>query len=651
MAALRAALRGMIAFQCVLLAPAVVWAGPITGLVLGPGYAKAAGVLTALAPYIFFSGLAPILTISVNYVGEARRRVPIALATVVLTVGASALLIPSPRGDRRSRRHGHRLRVLHVGASVALPAPAQPAPGPAGVVARVCFDGGGGDGHRACRDRHEGSVPPRLAPRRVRRRGDVRGDAPVHARASRPGSRPRLPVSCVASCADCCVAAAQAIAARRREPATPPTLTVAAARLSPADAPSPRCRSRPIPLWLRLRNPGETARAVGALPCIRPSERSKGHVGLGRPHRQARGHRDRPNRRTPPSTPAAEPPKWLQGAEPPVRRPEPQPPSTPAAEPPKWLQGAEPPVRRPEPQPPSTPAAEPPKWLQGAEPPVRRPEPQPPSTPAAEPPRWLQGAEPPVRRPEPEPPSTPAAEPPKWLQGAEPPVRRPEPQPPSTPAAEPPAWARKAAAATPADAPVGPGPPAADRPTSSRPSSPPAHPPRRNRRRTKEARSGRFGDSVARFRTTDLRDLVAGRRGDRGVRVAFRRSSAMATVSTLTISISRGSRWSRPPSPGAGRCIQHRSRRHDRRIRSSSNGCWPKAGSAWGWAKPGSRTGCAPRYPPGATRTPRTRPRGAARVVRSNAVRRSTAGGTAPARAASRCWEGTRRRRRRTRLG
>ena len=51
-------------------------------------------MLAALAPYIFFSGVAPILGISVNYVGEARRRVPIVLATVVLSVGGSALLIP-----------------------------------------------------------------------------------------------------------------------------------------------------------------------------------------------------------------------------------------------------------------------------------------------------------------------------------------------------------------------------------------------------------------------------------------------------------------------------------------------------------------------------------------------------------------------------
>jgi O-antigen/teichoic acid export membrane protein len=92
--ALRAALRGLVAFQCVMLAPAVVWARPITHLVLGSGYAGAADVLAALAPFIFFSGLAPILSLSINYVGEARRRVPIALCTLLLVFAASMVLIP-----------------------------------------------------------------------------------------------------------------------------------------------------------------------------------------------------------------------------------------------------------------------------------------------------------------------------------------------------------------------------------------------------------------------------------------------------------------------------------------------------------------------------------------------------------------------------
>jgi hypothetical protein len=63
-------------------------------VILGPGYDEASDVLTALAPYAFFLGLAPLLSTSVNYLGEARRRIPIALTTLLLTFGCAAVLIP-----------------------------------------------------------------------------------------------------------------------------------------------------------------------------------------------------------------------------------------------------------------------------------------------------------------------------------------------------------------------------------------------------------------------------------------------------------------------------------------------------------------------------------------------------------------------------
>ena len=92
--AMNRALRGLIGFQCLMLAPAVVWAHPITRLLLGSGYAGSARVLAALAPYIFFSGLAPLVTTGVSYLGEARRRVPVAVATLVLVAVSGVILIP-----------------------------------------------------------------------------------------------------------------------------------------------------------------------------------------------------------------------------------------------------------------------------------------------------------------------------------------------------------------------------------------------------------------------------------------------------------------------------------------------------------------------------------------------------------------------------
>lgn len=92
--ALHAAIRGLIGFQCLLLAPAIVWAGPITGVLLGRGYAGSADALTALAPYIFLSGLAPLLTNGITYFGQARRRLPISITTVALTAAGGLILIP-----------------------------------------------------------------------------------------------------------------------------------------------------------------------------------------------------------------------------------------------------------------------------------------------------------------------------------------------------------------------------------------------------------------------------------------------------------------------------------------------------------------------------------------------------------------------------
>jgi O-antigen/teichoic acid export membrane protein len=91
--ALVAGLRWIILIQTVLVAPTVVWARPITDILLGGGYGRSADVLAALAPFTFLSGFAPLLSLSVNYLGEARRRVPIAVITVLLSVGLDVLLI------------------------------------------------------------------------------------------------------------------------------------------------------------------------------------------------------------------------------------------------------------------------------------------------------------------------------------------------------------------------------------------------------------------------------------------------------------------------------------------------------------------------------------------------------------------------------
>jgi O-antigen/teichoic acid export membrane protein len=94
-AAFRAALRRLIAFQCVAIAPAVVWATPIVELVLGDQYLESADVLVALAPYVFLTGLGPLISNGVTYLGEARKRMPISVATLVITLVTLVTLIPA----------------------------------------------------------------------------------------------------------------------------------------------------------------------------------------------------------------------------------------------------------------------------------------------------------------------------------------------------------------------------------------------------------------------------------------------------------------------------------------------------------------------------------------------------------------------------
>lgn len=92
--AFQRSLRYLLILQAAMVAPILVWAGPIVQLILGSAYGESADVLRALAPYVFLSGFAPLLSMSVNYMGEARLRVPIAIVTVLINLGIDVVLIP-----------------------------------------------------------------------------------------------------------------------------------------------------------------------------------------------------------------------------------------------------------------------------------------------------------------------------------------------------------------------------------------------------------------------------------------------------------------------------------------------------------------------------------------------------------------------------
>jgi O-antigen/teichoic acid export membrane protein len=93
-AAFRLALRLLLGFQFMLVPPLVIWAPSIINIALGPGYGASVDVLRAMGPYVLLVGAAPLLALSVNYLGEARSRVPLAIGAITINAVIDVILIP-----------------------------------------------------------------------------------------------------------------------------------------------------------------------------------------------------------------------------------------------------------------------------------------------------------------------------------------------------------------------------------------------------------------------------------------------------------------------------------------------------------------------------------------------------------------------------
>jgi O-antigen/teichoic acid export membrane protein len=91
--ALETALRYMVLLQGVVLAPLIVWAEPLTRIFLGTDYLGSVDTLRALAPFALLTTVSPVLAGAANYLGAAARRVPIALAAVVVNAAIDAGLL------------------------------------------------------------------------------------------------------------------------------------------------------------------------------------------------------------------------------------------------------------------------------------------------------------------------------------------------------------------------------------------------------------------------------------------------------------------------------------------------------------------------------------------------------------------------------
>lgn len=89
-----AAFRYTVLLYLLLAAPVLVWAEPIVRLVLGDEYSDSAPVLRALAPTVVLFGLATVLQTAANYLGEARRRIPLAIGALLVNVVIDLVLVP-----------------------------------------------------------------------------------------------------------------------------------------------------------------------------------------------------------------------------------------------------------------------------------------------------------------------------------------------------------------------------------------------------------------------------------------------------------------------------------------------------------------------------------------------------------------------------
>jgi O-antigen/teichoic acid export membrane protein len=87
-------LRACIIVQAALVAPTVVWATPIVHLLLSSRFGPSSEVLRLLAPMVFLTAIGALTSMSVNYLGEARRRVPIAVGTALVNIGVDLVLLP-----------------------------------------------------------------------------------------------------------------------------------------------------------------------------------------------------------------------------------------------------------------------------------------------------------------------------------------------------------------------------------------------------------------------------------------------------------------------------------------------------------------------------------------------------------------------------
>jgi len=93
--AFNSALRWLLIYQTMLMAPVILWAEPICVVLLGADYRESGVVLAAMAPFLFLNGMSALISTTVNYLGHARRRIPIVMLSLVINVVLDLILLPT----------------------------------------------------------------------------------------------------------------------------------------------------------------------------------------------------------------------------------------------------------------------------------------------------------------------------------------------------------------------------------------------------------------------------------------------------------------------------------------------------------------------------------------------------------------------------
>ena len=87
-------MRALIVFYALLLAPLIFWTKPIVHILLGSGYAESVPTMRLLSVSVLLGGLAPLVSVSANYLGDASRRVPLMVGATMLDGLIDVILIP-----------------------------------------------------------------------------------------------------------------------------------------------------------------------------------------------------------------------------------------------------------------------------------------------------------------------------------------------------------------------------------------------------------------------------------------------------------------------------------------------------------------------------------------------------------------------------